>query len=93
MYIPGLDSSPFFACSITAALHPWIRLDLGLPLYWGVVQLQPSAAEPVNVRLETITLREVVLEDAARSVPPCRRPHTLQPHYYAVGRLWNICGS
>jgi SpoVK/Ycf46/Vps4 family AAA+-type ATPase len=91
MYIPGLDLSPLFLCSIIAALHPWIRLDLGLPLYWGMVQLQPAAAEPIIVHLETVALREIVIEDAAPSVPPWRLPHTLQPHYYAEIRLWNVC--
>eukprot|EP00980_Cylindrotheca_fusiformis_P029545 scaffold23505_cov119-Cylindrotheca_fusiformis.AAC.4 len=58
-------------------MHPLIRLDLGLDLYWGSVQLRPTSA-PEDSPIETMVVRPILFKEA-RLLPAYRRPPLGEP--------------
>jgi SpoVK/Ycf46/Vps4 family AAA+-type ATPase len=58
---------------VLVALHPLIRLDLGLDLYWKSIRLRPTSV-PEETSLDTILFRPIQC-NKDQSLPVFRRPN------------------
>ena len=72
--------------SLCIALHPSLRIVLGLQLYWHSIRLRPTS-DPEIVPIQRVKLCPIQI-DTDRTLPRYRRPFTKSPNEMGSAAQW-----